>query len=321
MSVSLPVSEYGDFLKREYLDSFVAEGGAAVKVAIAPSAREAQDLSNRVTQAALKSGYTAVHIDSAHVRTSLVQQVFFSVAKSVDWDSAARSVVRAAVVARFGVAIEGRPTLEAIGDVAHVDAPLIRGEMLQGLQVSVYKNYRLAKDFRLAMMSYCMSELQSDASAQQVRQSLNEWLCGDLRLIGGVKDKGIFQKIGRHNARVMVASTARWLRQAGGKGLLIIMDLERLAHPTKLDGEDGFHYPPAHVMDTYEMLRQFMDATDEMEGVMLLITAPSTLLDDERRGFPAYKALQNRIWDDVRDRTRQNPYAPMVRLSAAEEEP
>jgi hypothetical protein len=111
------------------------------------------------------------------------------------------------------------------------------------------------------------------------------------------------------------------LRQAGGKGLLIIMDLERLAHPTKLDGEDGFHYPPAHVMDTYEMLRQFMDATDEMEGVMLLITAPSTLLDDERRGFPAYKALQNRIWDDVRDRTRQNPYAPMVRLSAAEEEP
>ncbi len=43
------------------------------------------------------------------------------------------------------------------------------------------------------------------------------------------------------------------------------------------------------------------------------------LLDDERRGFPAYNALQNRIWDDVRDSSRQNPYAPMVRLSAAED--
>jgi len=51
---------------------------------------------------------------------------------------------------------------------------------------------------------------------------------------------------------------------------------------------------------------------------MLLITAPQVLLDDERRGFPAYKALQNRIWDDVRDSRRQNPYAPMVRLAATE---
>lgn len=96
------------------------------------------------------------------------------------------------------------------------------------------------------------------------------------------------------------------------------MDIGRLANPTKQDGGDGLHYAPTHVMDTYEVLRQFIDATDEMEGVMLLITAPQSLLDDERRGFPAYKALQNRIWDDVRDSSRQNPYAPMVRLSAME---
>lgn len=171
------------------------------------------------------------------------------------------------------------------------------------------------------MMSYCVAELQSDASAEQSRQALNEWLCGDLRLISAVKEKGIFQKIGRHNARVMIASTAKWLRQAGGKGLLIVMDIERLAIATKGDGNNDLYYSPAHVMDTYEMLRQFIDATDEMEGVMLLITAPQALLDDERRGFPAYKALQDRIWDDVRDRRRQNPYAPMVRLAATEDEP
>lgn len=318
MSDSLPVSEYGDFLVRAYLSSFVAEGGAAVKVAIVPSSREAEELSSDVSSAATNLGYTCVHIDAALVRTSLVQQVFFAVARAVDWRSAACAIVRDTVFAQFQVAIEGRPTLEAIGEATHLDVPLVRQAMLRGLQDSVYRNYRLAKDFRIAMMSYCMAELQSDASADHSRQALNEWLCGDLRLIGAVKDTGIFQKIGRHNARVMVASTARWLRQAGGKGLLIVMDIGRLANPTKQDGGDGLHYAPTHVMDTYEVLRQFIDATDEMEGVMLLITAPQSLLDDERRGFPAYKALQNRIWDDVRDSSRQNPYAPMVRLSAME---
>ena len=318
MSDSLPVSEYGDFLKREYLSSFVAEGGAAVKVAIVPSSREAELLAGDVTGAATNLGYTCVHIDAALVRTSLVQQVFFAVARAVDWRKAARAIVRDAVETQFHVAIEGQPTLEAIGQATHLDVPLVRQAMLRGLQDSVYRNYRLAKDFRIAMWSYCIAELESDASADQSRQALNEWLCGDLRLISAVKDKGIFQKIGRHNARVMVASTARWLRQAGGKGLLIVMDIGQLSNPTKRDGADTLHYAPTHVMDTYEVLRQFIDATDEMEGMMLLITAPQSLLDDERRGFPAYKALQNRIWDDVRDSSRQNPYAPMVRLSATE---
>lgn len=319
MSISLPVSEYGDFLKREYLDSFVAEGGAAVKVAIVPSSREAEHLASDVAAAAANAGYTSVYIDAAQVRTSLVQQVFFAVARAVDWRAAAQAVVRDAVRSQFGVEIEGPPTLEAIGQAAHLDVPLVRTQMMRALQDSVYQNYQLAKDFRIAMMNYCMAEMESDATADQTRQALNEWLCGDLRLISAVKDKGIFQKIGRHNARVMVASTAKWLRQAGGAGLLIVMDIERLASSTRGDAEEGFHYPLAHVMDTYEMLRQFIDATDEMEGVMLLITAPHVLLDDERRGLPSYKALQNRIWDDVRDSRRPNPYAPMVRLSGAED--
>ena len=116
----------------------------------------------------------------------------------------------------------------------------------------------------------------------------------------------------------MVASTAEWLRQTRSPGLLIILDIDRLAYAKRSDVTNGLHYSAAHVMDTYEVLRQFIDATDEMDGLMLVVTAPEALIDDDRRGFPAYQALQNRIWDDVRDRSRQNPYAPMVRLSAPE---
>lgn len=321
MSATLPVSEYGEFLRTEYLNAFVAEGGAAVKVAIAPSRHEVAQLASDIARAATTSGYTWVHIDAATVRTSLVQQVFFAVAGVVDWRAAAGAVVRDTIAAKFGVTIDGPPTLGVVVEATGYDAPTVSREVRNGLQESVYHNYTLAKDFRVAMMSYCMAELEPETRANQTRRGLDEWLRGDLRLISAVKDKGIFQKIGRHNARVMVASTARWLRQAGGRGLLIVMDIERLAQTSKRDGEDGLQYSLAHVMDTYEVLRQFIDATDEMEGIMLLIAAPPALLDDDRRGFPAYNALQQRIWDDVRDRERQNPYAPMVRLSPMDDRP
>jgi hypothetical protein len=43
------------------------------------------------------------------------------------------------------------------------------------------------------------------------------------------------------------------------------------------------------------------------------------LVTDERRGVPAYSALQLRVADEVRDRHRANPYAALIRLDARQE--
>lgn len=67
-------------------------------------------------------------------------------------------------------------------------------------------------------------------------------------------------------------------------------------------------------LDAYEVLRQLIDATDELEGVLLVVLVPPELVTDELRGLPAYSALQLRVADEVRDRRRPNPYAAMVRL-------
>src|SRR6266480_2213741 len=68
------------------------------------------------------------------------------------------------------------------------------------------------------------------------------------------------------------------------------------------------------VHDAYEVLRQFIDATDELRGVLLLGMVPPELMTDESRGLPAYTALQLRVADEVRDRRRANPFAALVRL-------
>ena len=76
----------------------------------------------------------------------------------------------------------------------------------------------------------------------------------------------------------------------------------------------GFYYSKAATLDAYEVLRQFIDATDDLRGVLVLAVLPPELMTDEARGLPAYRALLLRVADEVRDRRRANPFAALVRL-------
>jgi hypothetical protein len=50
-----------------------------------------------------------------------------------------------------------------------------------------------------------------------------------------------------------------------------------------------------------------------------VIAAPE-LLTDESRGLDAYQALKLRIFDEIRDRRRDNPYSSLVRIGREEVE-
>ena len=68
------------------------------------------------------------------------------------------------------------------------------------------------------------------------------------------------------------------------------------------------------VLDAYELLRQLIDATDDLVGMLVVAVIPPDLVSDEKRGLPSYAALQLRVADEVRDRRRTNPFASLVRL-------
>jgi len=81
-----------------------------------------------------------------------------------------------------------------------------------------------------------------------------------------------------------------------------------------VEARSGVYYSKAAVLDAYEVLRQLVDATDQLRGVLVAVTLPPELVSDEARGLPAYSALQLRVVDEVRDRRRANPFASLVRL-------
>ena len=132
------------------------------------------------------------------------------------------------------------------------------------------------------------------------------WLRGELRSITQLRPALIYSRIGRHNARAMIVSAAVLLLEAGCNGLVIHVDYARMAEVRRPPAEarSGFCYTKTAVLDAYEVLRQFIDATDDLRGVFAIAVVPPELMTDEARGLPAYASLQLRVADEVRDRRR-----------------
>jgi len=82
--------------------------------------------------------------------------------------------------------------------------------------------------------------------------------------------------VSRHNARSLLLSLTRWLRLAGHAGLVLRLDLSRLAVARRPPAglRDGHYYSKAAALDAYELLRQLIDGTDEFEGLFVAVLVP-----------------------------------------------
>ena len=328
----LGVDEYLEFLRKEYLADYIRRGGASVKVAVVGDDRVAKRLHAGLAAAATAEGYLFAAVDAASVRVHLVDQAFFAVARQVDWHALAVRAVRAAYdQAAFPVpdaaVLGGAPGRTAPGPsevltVASVAASydvnpreLYRSVRRQ-LEQALLGDAGLASHFRLAMLRLCQAELGAGDVDVAERDAVLGWLQGERVPLQALRSALIYGRIGRHNAGALLASLSRWLPTVGAAGLVIGLDLTRLAVGRRPPVEErhGVYYSKATVLDAYEVVRQLIDATDSLSSVLVAVVVPPELVTDEVRGLPAYSALQLRVADEVRDRRRTNPYAALVRL-------
>jgi len=165
----------------------------------------------------------------------------------------------------------------------------------------------------------CLAQLDKSDVYPVSEDVIKAWLRGELSRVSEIKPALIFKKITRQNARHMLSSLSHWLHLAGKGGLVIALDISRclVQRPkTREQNDDSRYYSMAAILDAYEVLRQFIDTTDDMEFCFIAVIAtPPFLHPDERRGVYSYDALKMRIWDDVRDKNRVNPFSSLIRLS------
>ena len=317
--MDLTLDEWGATIEDEYLRQFITQGGAAVKFAVVPTPAIGRAAQRALQAAAEAHGCQVALVDAAQTRIHMIDQVFFALARQVDWDALARAVVRQALSeARLSVPDgDARVTYADLAALNDEDEFDVRRLLRAQLRRHIGQDFAMAPEFRVAMIRLCQAQLETDEVDLAETAAIRAWLRGELRLVSAVKRAGIFQKIGRHNARDMLLSLAHWLRLGGRPGLLLILDIERyLAARRPADG--SLFHSPTTVLDAYEVLRQFIDTTDELEGCLIVAIAPREFLSDPKRGLERYAPLQTRISDEVQDRFRVNPLASLVRLREVE---
>lgn len=304
-------------LAREYLQGYIPAGGSAVKFAVTPEPRVSREIGHRLAELAEEGNMQFAVVDSADTKLHLIDRLFFRVAEQIDWDTLTRYVVTSLLQAD-GFAVPGdaaRLTFDDVATLNNYDQALLRGRTRELLYKHVFNDYAMAQEFRIAMLQLCQAQLEGGEEGQAVAELIKSWLRGTLRLISTLKRYQIFQKIARHNARHLFLSLAHWLRLGGSSGLVVVMDVSRYTTSRRPAEPDGsLYHTTAAAMDAYEVLRQFIDETDDLESCLIVVTAQRDILTDEKRGLARYDALKLRVWDEVHDRGRVNPLASLVRI-------
>lgn len=324
MDNAMPLQEWADFIGREYLESFIKEGGASIKFAVTPEELNS-DLALAVAEQAQRQGCEFVEVDAAVARVHMPQDIFFTIAQQLDWRLLTqRVIVELAKGLNYrteGVSPDGDGNIyDAIGWANGLDAAGVLQELRPAIRENISRNRSMARDFRTAMSHLCLTEANS-GDGEYVGQPLIDWLTGVNTRISNVRHFSVHTPINRTTARHFLESTLFWIRQAGYAGVVILLDNTRVALPRRPQDGSRF-YTKAMVIDHYELLRELIDSADRLSGVLVVVLAhPDFLEEDTRsRGFGAYPALMTRVMNDVHDKNLVNPMASLVRLSNAEGE-
>ncbi len=307
---------YVAFLGDQYLASYLSAGGGSVKLVVAGDAGVADRFERSLCAVADQQQCLTVHLSAETTRAHMIDQVFFAVARQVDWDRIAAAVVSIAYDDIAVPATPGRLTVAEVAADHDLDARELYRSVRRQLEHTLLLDTSLPRELRRALLRLAQAQLGSGDVHPDEARVVRDWLTGEPVGLRDLRAVMIYARIGRHNARSMLTSVGRLLLRAGHRGLVLHIDLARLAEARRppVPERTGTYYTKANVLDAYELLRQLIDATDDLVGMLVVAVVPPDLVSDERRGLLSYAALHLRVADEVRDRRRANPFASLVRL-------
>ncbi|MDP9340678.1 MAG: DUF2791 family P-loop domain-containing protein [Actinomycetota bacterium] len=320
MTAEMRPDEWLGFIRREYLDEFVKAGGASIKFVVPHDEQAGLTILDGLNRAAEEQGYLVAGVSAAETRAHMMDQLFFRVADQIPWERLAILVLgELARSAGYTVPVlDGAPFVGALARANDLDAGFLRGELRREVSKAVFMRSTLAKDFRVAMTQLCLAQLSGGPDGATTTEVITDWLTGKVKTVGAVKPYNIFTRINRANARYVFESMLDWIRFAGCPGLVARLDLARIT--VAKNPRDGLtYYTKTSRLDAYELLRQFIDSTDRLDGFLLVVVPAPQFLDDSSagRGVGEYQALKFRVYDEIRDTKLVNPMSSLVRVSSA----
>ena len=175
-------------IREHYLQDFIKNGGSGVKFVI-PVEAQADFLSSALQRADQENGYVCAAVDAAKTRVHMVDELFYQIARQVDWDGLARDFMRLTLkIGQYRVPED--PENLGLADIASangLDVGEMRAIVNNRLRDRLTSYSEITDDFRRAMLRLCQAQLDPKDLSVGGAEAVREWLRGDLKFISGLK--------------------------------------------------------------------------------------------------------------------------------------
>lgn len=315
---SSTASDWLAYFETEYLKTFVPLGGSAMKLLVVDDDRTWLCLDSALGEMLARHSVERVDIDAGVVRVDRMEEVFFAVSRAIDWESAIRGVITNLLRKHESLDLIGQPAVEEplldwVVDQTGLDRQYLQQATVQLLRDHIWSNMALTRDFRRG--AWTLARGVAGGRIGDLETSVIAWLRGELRQLSALRQLQIGSRINRNNSRSFLESTTALLEMGTNNGLALVIDLDHVISGD-LRPADGRKYTVNAVLDSYEVLRQFVDSISDMKSLVLIAVAGSGVLDPSQRGrgIVRYQALQARLIGDVADARFANPAAALIQV-------
>src|SRR5438552_14827680 len=159
--MAVAAHEWLELVEREYLTDFVTAGGGAVKFVVG-DAHQLMVVGRVLDLLSERHGLARMTIDAATTRLHMIQDVFFAIARALDWNAMAQHFVESLFRRkcdewpRPGEAVP----IQHMAECNDLDVTLLRRDFRQWLTAEVMRDTEMTQDFRVAMTQLCLQRLE-----------------------------------------------------------------------------------------------------------------------------------------------------------------
>ena len=279
MSAPMQLTDWLDATASNYLEDFVPAGGSAVKFAIAMGDVSTSEITAGVSDRAQDLGFLTAKIDASRVKIGSIEKVLGTISAQIDlYDLIDKLIVNLMADQHWVAPAPGpEPLAERLAASNGIDAESLALMARPALVQKIFRSDQIAQDMRSAILGLANERLIGGESMVTAFSTIGEWLTGNLTKISSVRRYQIHSKVNRGNARFLFESLLQVIKLAGIPGMVVTVDISRFLNSEKQP--DQISYAKASLLDAYEVLREFVDATDDLENFLMVVAAPMSFLD------------------------------------------
>jgi len=316
--IALHPDDWAEVIGQDLAD-FIGAGGAMVRFVVGDTVPDLAHARRSLKMLAEESKLHFFDVNGSHTRLHFPNEILAAVAEQIDFRRLMTSFLLEAVNAE-GYEVPPGTENFVLHDVANLNDILPKQvhEVINArIKSGIMRDRRLNRDLRYALWAIAREVLRG-VPPDSIGNIPKRWLTGQVT-IKELRAYGIVQKANRYNARGLLRSLLTWLPASEWTGSIVLINGLRLA--LSHNPHDGkLFYTRSALTDVYEVMREFIDETDDMSHVLLVFAMPGEFLsiDPKGRGMGAYQALQFRV-SNFSDTELPNPLSNMVLLGTGAE--